>query len=145
MNFNQYQLQNVRILTPDVVGVIQKRQWKDASTALLVCTGCGKRNITGPIVSFFKYKGENLLCYQCQASQMPLAQPLAARIESAKPPVTRKQDNTMITDRQAALLRTLIIEKVLNEGERERRLSNLHELTKAEAITAIGILLKNHT
>ncbi|MBP6859082.1 MAG: hypothetical protein KBC69_00450 [Candidatus Magasanikbacteria bacterium] len=51
----------------------------------------------------------------------------------------------MITDRQVALLRTLIIEKVLNESERERRLSNLYELTKAEAITAIGLLLKNQT
>jgi len=157
---NIKQSQNIRVLTPDVVGVLKKRQWLDASTALLVCVGCNKKNITGPIVAFFNFQGENLLCYSCQklsqATEVLPTTPL-----SAKKPVEKQTQNKVvekkykanknfrdwenrtdtITEKQITLLQQLIIEKIEDENERQAQLDSMDQLTKVEASKIINSLL----
>ena len=64
------------------------------------------------------------------------------RVATAEP--TDLSQNWMenrVTEKQEHLLRSLIIEKVFDESERERELSEISTLTKSEASSAISVLL----
>ena len=153
-------MQNIRILTPDVVDVLKKREWKDSSTALLKCTGCGRKNITGPIVVFFKFFGENLQCYECQKisktkEAVPVASLPAEKVVKVQAPSKvgkyeanknfrdwENKDNK-ITEKQITLLSQLIIEKIDDDNERQSQLDSMDQMTKVEASEIIGRFLKN--
>lgn len=156
---NQTQIQNARVLTPDIVDTLKKRRWRDACTALLQCTSCGKHNITGPIVAFFSFRGADLQCYFCQkVSQaqkvvpVPLPADKVVKTQTQNKVVKEKYNASQnfraweengITEKQTNLLKSLIIEKIENEEIREAELNGIQQLSKVEASEAIARLINN--
>jgi len=57
---------NLSLLDSLVVEELKNHNWRNSPAPLLRCVKCGKYKITTPIIQFFNYLGEKLVCYECQ-------------------------------------------------------------------------------
>lgn len=63
---SKIQRANLSLLDPMIVGELKTNNWRNSPAPLLRCVMCGKYKITTPIIQFFNYLGERLVCYDCQ-------------------------------------------------------------------------------
>lgn len=63
---NNIQRTNLSLLVPIIVGELKSGNWRNSPSPLLRCIKCGGYKITTPIIQFYGYLGEKLVCYECQ-------------------------------------------------------------------------------
>ncbi|MFA5061949.1 MAG: hypothetical protein WC526_02295 [Patescibacteria group bacterium] len=63
---NQYARHNISVLDPITVSLLKSGDWRDTPSGLLRCVKCGRHGVSTPIIVFFNYQGEKILCYGCQ-------------------------------------------------------------------------------
>lgn len=63
---NNFQIHNLTILRPPVLKKLRSGEWRDSPYPILQCVKCGQYRITTPILAFFNYRGDKILCYNCQ-------------------------------------------------------------------------------
>jgi len=63
---NKWQRNNLELLCPITLATLKSGDWRNTPSSLLRCVNCGKHQITTPILKFFNYQGERVLCYECQ-------------------------------------------------------------------------------
>jgi len=68
---NVWQRDNLSILSPITLLALKQGDWRNTPSSLLCCVSCGKHRITTPILAFFNYQGERVLCYDCQLKSKP--------------------------------------------------------------------------
>lgn len=61
-SLNEYQLNNIKIIN----GISDRNDWSRLPSGILSCVACGQHKITAPILNFFNFDGDRLMCYDCQ-------------------------------------------------------------------------------
>jgi hypothetical protein len=63
---NKYARNNINVLDPITISMLKNNDWRNTPSGLLRCVRCGLHRISTPIIVYFNYQAECLLCRRCQ-------------------------------------------------------------------------------